>query len=119
MFNNDDSLALEIKNTISINFIHANIEIIFDKERNEYFISTRNKELYYSEEYGMLVLEISQNLWKQGIFNFYFILDLRLNPFENMAKDTLFDSEETNFFTQQSVTVSLFGLRPSRGQGFQ
>ena len=103
MFSKNDSLALTIKNKILSNFINANIEVIFDKEQDEYFISTRNKELYYSEEYGMLVLEINQNLWKQGIFNFYFILDLRLNPFENMVKDTLFTSKETNSFTQWNL----------------
>ncbi|MDR1836641.1 MAG: hypothetical protein LBQ89_03180 [Treponema sp.] len=98
MFNHEDFLALEIKNIILTNFFHADIEIIFDKERNEYFISTRNKELYYSESYGMLILEINQNiLWKQDFFNFYFILDLRRNPLENMAKNILFTSEETSF----------------------
>jgi len=101
MFNNYNALAMEIKNIILANFIHADIEIIFDKERNEYFISTRNRELYYSEAYGMLILEINQNiLWKQGVFNFYFILDLRPNQFEDMAKDALFTSEETSFFAQ-------------------
>jgi len=98
MFNHEDFVALEIKNIILTNFFHADIEIIFDKERNEYFISTRNKELYYSEPYGMLILEINQNiLWKQGFFNFFFILDSRRNPLENMAKNTLFTSEETSF----------------------
>ena len=72
-------------NKILSNFIHADIEIIFDKERNEYFISTRNKELYYSEAFGMLVLKISQNLWKRGIFNFYFILDVRDREFNKEA----------------------------------
>jgi len=101
MFNNNNALALEIKNIILNNFIQADIEIIFDKERNEYFISTRDKELYYSEAYGMLILEINQNiLWRRGVFNFYFILDLRPNQFENMIKDTLFTSKETSFSAQ-------------------
>jgi len=104
MFNNYNALAMEIKNIILTNFFHADIEIIFDKEQNEYFISTRNRELYYSEAYGMLILEIKQNiLWRRGVFNFYFILDLRPNQFEDMAKDTLFTSKETNSFTQWNL----------------
>ena len=90
MFNNDDSLALEIKNKILTRFIHADISVFFDKERNEYFISTRNKELYYSEGYGMLVLEISQNLWGRGVFNFYFILDVRDHEFNKTANEISF-----------------------------
>jgi len=76
MFDKNSALAIMIKNTILSNFLYADIEISFDKEQNEYYISTRNKELYYSEAYGMLVFDIEQNiLWKQGIFNFFFILE--------------------------------------------
>ena len=80
MFSNDDILVIKIKNKIQARFPQSNIEIRFDKELNEYFISTRNKELYYSDEYGMLIFEIdSEILWKQNKFNFYFVLNERYN----------------------------------------
>jgi hypothetical protein len=44
----------------------------------------------------MLVFEINQNiLWKQGIFNFYFILDIRTNDPKIMTKNMSFSQEET------------------------
>jgi len=89
--NINNALALAIKKIILTKFLDANIKITFDKEQNEYFISTRNRELYYSEAYGMLVLEINQNiLWKQGIFNFYFILDVRKHKFDKITKNITF-----------------------------
>jgi hypothetical protein len=99
MFSKNDSLALEIKNKILTNFIQANIEIVYDKEQNEYFISTRNKDLYYSEAYGLFTLEISQGLWEQGIFNFHFILDVKPSQFEDMEKCMSFDVKEMATFT--------------------
>ena len=76
MFDRNSALALVVKNIILTSFLDADIEIVFDKEQGEYYISTRNRELYYSEAYSMLILDINQNiLWKQGIFNFYFILE--------------------------------------------
>jgi hypothetical protein len=110
MLNNNNALALSIKNIILTNFLHADIEIIFDKEQNEYFISTRNKELYYSEGYGMLMLEISKDiLWKQGIFNFYFILDERNHEFDKMTKNLTFSlANEIIYKTWDVNKPSLF-----------
>jgi hypothetical protein len=94
MLNNDNNLALIIKNIILTAFLHADIEVNFDKERNEYFISTRDKDLYYSEAYGLLILDIEQNiLWKQGRFNFYFILDVRGRGFDKMTEMAAWEKE--------------------------
>jgi hypothetical protein len=105
----NNALALTIKNNILANFPFADIEIIFDKELGEYFISTRNKELYYSEAYGMLIFEINQNiLWKQGIFNFFFILDERDHEINKLSQDiTVSLSDEVHYETaerQQELT---------------
>jgi len=108
MFSKNDSLALEIKNKILTNFIQANTEIVFDREQNEYFISTRNKDLFYSEAYGLFTLEINQGLWEQGIFNFYFILDVKPNQFEDMEKRFSFDPKETDTFTSWCSQASSF-----------
>jgi len=87
MFDKNYTLALKIKNLILINFPYAGINVFHDSTLNEYFISTQNKELYYSDEFGKLILEINQNmLWGQGIFNFYFILDVRENELDRVAK---------------------------------
>jgi len=122
MLNNNNALALKIKNIILRNFLHADIEVVFDKERDEYFISTRNKDLYYSEAYGMLILEISQNtLWKQGIFNFHFILDVREPECNKMTEKTTFllteeikyktwDVNKPSFFADKRVDVENFSL---------
>jgi hypothetical protein len=96
MFNKNNALILEIKNRILKKLINADIEVYLDREQNEYFIVTHNKDLYNSEAYGMLVLEINQNiLWKQGIFNFYFILDVRANELGIMAENMSFSQEKT------------------------
>ena len=76
MVDKNYTLAMKIKNEILSNFPSLDINVYFDNESVEYFISTRNKEQYYSDEYGKLVFKINQKyLWGQGIFNFYFILD--------------------------------------------
>jgi hypothetical protein len=108
--NNDNTLALTIKNKILTTFLHADIEINFDKEQNEYFISTRDKDLYYSEAYGLLILDIKQNiLWKQGKFNFYFILDVRERDFDKMTEKTTFShTDEINYKTWEVNKPSLF-----------
>jgi len=91
MLENDNLLAFNIKNKIESDFINAKINIIYDKEQNEYFISTRDKDLYYSESYGLLILDIKQNiLWKQGKYNFYFILDAQEQEFDKLSKKITF-----------------------------
>jgi hypothetical protein len=109
MLNNNDSLVSAIKNIILTNFPYAGTEVIFDKEQNEYFISTRNKELYYSEAYGMLILEINKNtLWEQGIFNIYFILDVRDKEFDKMTEQITFSfMDETAYKTWDVNKTSL------------
>ena len=46
MFTDDDVVALEIRDKIQARFPYADIKIMFDENMGEYFISTRNKELY-------------------------------------------------------------------------
>ena len=111
MFDNGGFIALKIKNKILSHFIHADINIVFDKEQNEYFISTRDRELYHSETYGKLVLEINQNiLWGQGIFNFYFVLDSRGREFDKTVKEILFSIKKEVSYTAWNVnhTSALF-----------
>ena len=111
MFDKNYALAMDIKNKILTNIMYADIDIFFDKEQNEYFISTRNKELYYSEAYGKLIFEINQDiLWGQGIFNFYFILDTRAREFDNASKETIFFLQNENLYKSWDVknTHSLF-----------
>ena len=104
MFDKNCVLAADIKNKILSRFIDAEINIFFDKERNEYFISTRDKDLYYSEEFGMLVFEINQGiLWKQGIFNFYFILDLREREFINAADKISFSRKNETAYASWDI----------------
>jgi len=107
MFDNGNFVALEIKNKIRSHFIDADINIVFDKEQNEYFVSTQNRELYYSEEYGKLVLEISQSLlWGQGIFNFYFVLDSSGREFDKTVKEILFSLKREVTYTAWNVNAS-------------
>jgi hypothetical protein len=110
MFENDNFLAGSIRNIILSNFINANIDIIYDKGQNEYFISTRDKNLYYSEAYGLLILDIKQNiLWKQGKFNFYFILDVRERDFDKMTEKTTFShTDEISYKTWEVNKPSIF-----------
>ena len=71
-----DRLAMDIKNKILNQFNNADIDIRYDDEQNEYFISTKNKILYDSEEYEKLIFEIKQEmLYGRGIFNFYLTWD--------------------------------------------
>lgn len=104
MVDNNHALAIMIKNKIQTHFINAGVNIIFDKERNEYFISTRNRDLYYSQAYGILILEINQNtLWGRGIFNFYFTLDEKQDHLEKMAEQTSFDRKESKHYEMWGV----------------
>ena len=104
MFNENYGLAMEIRRKILSRFINADINIIFDKEQDEYFISTRNEELYYSEKYGQLVFEINQSiLWGQGIFNFYFILDRREREFSEIVKEVSFSLQAKIPYTSWNI----------------
>jgi len=88
---NDNLLARSIRNKILSNFISADINITYDKEQNEYFLSTQDKNLYYSEAYGLLILDIKQNiLWEQGKYNFYFTLDVQEREFDKMTTNITF-----------------------------
>jgi hypothetical protein len=110
MFENDNFLASTIRNIILSHFIYADIDIIYDKEQNEYYISTRNRDLYYSEAYGLLILDIKQNiLWKQGKFNFYFILDIRGREFVTITEKIIFShTDEIKYKTWDINKTPLF-----------
>jgi len=97
----NDALAMTIKNKILLTFPYADIDITLDKEQNEYSISTSNEELYHSEAYGALVMDIKMNiLWKQNIYNFYFILDVRDREFDRITnKITFSPTDEINYKT--------------------
>lgn len=122
MVDKNDTLAIKIKNLILSNFPHANINIFFDKEQSEYFISTSNEELYHSEAYGTLVMEIKMNiLWKQNIYNFYFILDIRDRIFDNITEKITFlledetiyktwDVNNSSSFVDKHINISDFSL---------
>jgi hypothetical protein len=100
MINKNYTLALKIKNMILSTFPSLDICIYFDDELNEYIISTRNKEIYYSNEYGKLVFEINQEiLWEQGIFNFYFILDESERESDKLAKGISFSQRNEVHYT--------------------
>jgi len=104
MFDKNYLLAIEIKNMILTNFYYVDINIIYDKGLDEYFISTHDENLYYSEPYGMLILAINQDiLWKQGYFNFYFILDKTIHNI-NIAEEISFERKYTDSY-------SLWGVR--------
>ena len=75
MHRDDDALAREIRNRLSADFINADIRIEHDSERDEYFVSTPDRKLYHSDEYGTAVFEIHRELWNRGVFNFCFVLD--------------------------------------------
>jgi len=100
MFNENNALVIEIKNKILLQFIDAEIDIFYDKDQDEYFISTRNKELYYSDDYGKLIYEINQgDLWVNGIFNIYFIL--REN--DTSVKEMSFSVDKETVYTSWNV----------------
>jgi hypothetical protein len=97
MFDKYYSLAIEIKNMILSNLYYDDINIIYDDELDEYFISIHDENLYYSESYAMLVLKINQDiLWKQGYFNFYFILDKTIHNI-NIAEKISFERKDADF----------------------
>lgn len=57
---------------------YPNIELLIEKvpETDDIFISICDEEIYNSDEYQYLVLNIQEkSLWNQGIFNFYFSFD--------------------------------------------
>jgi len=101
VFDKNYSLAVKIKNLILRDFPYADINIVYDKGLNEYFISTNDEKLYYSEAYGMLILTINTDiLWGQGIFNFYFILDVQEHELGKMTKKITFSpTDEINYKT--------------------
>ena len=101
MFSDDNYLALKLKNLIESRFPYADIKISFNKDFGEYFISTRNKELYYSEDYLMLLFEIDNDiLWEQGKFNFFFTLNQRGPEYDFMANSIIFSVKESGHYPE-------------------
>jgi hypothetical protein len=104
MFDKNYSLAVEIKNLILSFFYYADIDIVYDNDLDEYFITTRDEKLYYSEAYGMLVLAINQGiLWKYGNFNFYFILDNKPARQKNTVEKISFEQKEAGSYFSWGV----------------
>jgi hypothetical protein len=99
MFDDRNVLATEIKNRIMKNFLYANVNVVFDQEHNEYFVSVDNRELYYSEAFQSFVMGIKQDiLWKENIHNFYFILDETLYGFEKITGKISFERKDASAY---------------------
>ncbi|MCL2138266.1 MAG: hypothetical protein FWH41_01915 [Treponema sp.] len=107
MIEKNNIWALWIKNKILSCFPYAGTVITFDKEQNEYFVSTPNKDLYYSESYGLIVFEINQTLWNQGIFNFYFTLESDFHMIDKIIP-FLFTEERIYSFWGINNNLALF-----------
>lgn len=76
MFDSNEFLANEIRNKILNVFPNIIVNTYYDSDRDEYSVSINEKELYYSDAYQILVLEIKQELlWAKNLYNFYFTLD--------------------------------------------
>lgn len=76
MFDSNEFLANEIRNKILNVFPNITVNTYYDSDRDEYSVSINEKELYYSDVYQILVLEIKQELlWAKNLYNFYFTLD--------------------------------------------
>ena len=76
MFDINEFLANEIKNKLNNIFPNIIVNTFYDSDRDEYSVSINDKDLYYSDEYQLLVMEIKQNiLWTEKIYNYFFTLD--------------------------------------------
>jgi hypothetical protein len=108
MFDKAYFLAMEAKNKLQARFMRTDIGVVFDKERGEYFICARDKDLYYSKEYGMLAMEISRDLLERGATNFYFILDSGAwREFDKTA-------EGMSFYVNTAVSYAHWDIKSSR-----
>jgi hypothetical protein len=99
MFDDMNVLVTEIKNRIMKIFLYANVNVVFDQDHNEYFVSVDNSELYYSEAFQSFVMGIKQDiLWKENIHNFYFILDETFYGFERITREISSERKETSAY---------------------
>lgn len=76
MFDINEFLANEIREKLNNIFPNITINTFYNSDRDEYNVSINDKELYYSDEYQLMVMEIKQNiLWTKNIYNYIFTLD--------------------------------------------
>jgi hypothetical protein len=62
-----------IKKTISEKFPHLNVSVFSDETQDNMIVAI-DDDLYYSEDYLSLVMDIKMNLlWKNNIFNYLFV----------------------------------------------
>jgi hypothetical protein len=66
----------EIKNAIRANFPLMQYTIYHDESRDEYVVAIYDKDVYYSDEYRKLVMELKINsLWPADINNYFFVVE--------------------------------------------
>lgn len=64
----------DIKTIILKHFPSLIISIYYESNDDEYFISIPFEDIYYSDEYQKLIMQIkTEYLWKNNLNNFYFI----------------------------------------------
>jgi hypothetical protein len=68
------NLESEIKNKILSQFPNIEIKLYYEENSDGFYISMNNRDVYYSDSYQLLIMEVKVNiLWKNNINNCYFI----------------------------------------------
>ncbi|HOJ98602.1 MAG TPA: hypothetical protein PLW34_03470 [Termitinemataceae bacterium] len=69
-------ISIDIEKTIQTYFPQVKVAIFYEPEGDCYFVAIDDTDVYYSDQYQELVMDIKMNiLWKKNINNYFFILD--------------------------------------------
>jgi len=109
MFDINEFLANEIREKLNNIFPNITINTFYNSDRDEYNVSINDKELYYSDEYQLMVMEIKQNiLWTKNIYNYIFTLDeVSCENMKLLSKLTLEYSYSLNFTNYLTETTAI------------
>jgi len=66
----------EIRNAVRARFPLLSLNIYHDISRDEYVVAIDNRNIYYSDEYQKLVMDLKiSSLWPAGVDNYYFVVE--------------------------------------------
>jgi len=64
----------EIRNAVRSSFPLLSLDIYHDVSRDEYVVAIDNRDVYYSDEYQKLVMDLKISLlWPAGVDNYFFV----------------------------------------------
>jgi hypothetical protein len=86
MFDDTAYLIDDLKGEIYRNYPSVKINVVVSNDSDEYFFSINNRDLYYSEDFQLFLMNFKKDrLWANDIYNIFFTLDEMVNVIDSIS----------------------------------